>query len=72
MAIDPMMYQKLSGRSGDPYTRMGEALAKNAKISRERDAMPKGVQGGFRISLWPGSWANIIYWFRDRTRDKGE
>src|SRR5688572_11296054 len=31
MAIDLRDYQKYSGRSGDPYTRLGEALAKNAK-----------------------------------------
>lgn len=27
MAIDPMLYEKVSGRKGDPYSRMGEALA---------------------------------------------
>lgn len=27
MAIDPMLYEKVSGRKGDPYARMGEALA---------------------------------------------
>lgn len=30
MAIDPRMYEKYSGRSGDPYKRMGEALAGQA------------------------------------------
>lgn len=72
MAIDPMMYQKLSGRSGDPYTRMGEVLAKDAKVKQERDAMPKGATGGMRVNMRPGLWANFLHWWRDRTRDKGE
>lgn len=42
MAIDPMMYQKLSGRKGDPYTRMGEVLAKDAKHKQEPLMLPKG------------------------------
>ncbi len=29
MGIDPMLYQKYSGGSGDPHARLGEALAKN-------------------------------------------
>jgi hypothetical protein len=28
MAIDPMLYETLSGRKGDPHARLGEALAK--------------------------------------------
>lgn len=70
MAIDPMMYQKLSGRKGDPYTRMGEALAKGAKHKQERDALPKGVSGGFRVSMWPGFFANILFFFKAKGRDK--
>lgn len=70
MAIDPMMYQKLSGRKGDPYTRMGEALAKNAKHKQERDALPKGVSGGFRISMMPGIFANLFFWAKSKGRDK--
>lgn len=70
MAIDPMMYQKLSGRKGDPYTRMGEALAKNAKHKQERDALPKGVSGGFRITMMPGTWLNWLFFFKSKGRDK--
>lgn len=70
MAIDPMLYQKLSGRKGDPYTRLGEALAKNAKHKQERDALPKGVAGGFKIMLMPGTWLNWFYIFKSRGRDK--
>jgi len=70
MAIDPMMYQKLSGRKGDPYTRMGEALAKNAKHKQERDALPKGVSGGFRVSMMPGIFANLFFWMKAKGRDK--
>ncbi|MBX3403189.1 MAG: hypothetical protein KF699_07240 [Phycisphaeraceae bacterium] len=70
MAIDPMLYRKLSGRSGDPYTRMGEALAKNAKAKSERDEMPKGVTGGLNTTRMPGIWAQIFLWFKDRGRSK--
>jgi hypothetical protein len=70
MAIDPMMYQKLSGRKGDPYTRMGEALAKDAKHKQERDALPKGVAGGFKIAAMPGIFANLFFWAKSKGRDK--
>jgi hypothetical protein len=33
MGIDPRLYEKLSGRSGDPYKRLGEALAQDATRS---------------------------------------
>lgn len=70
MAIDIRDYQKYSGRSGDPYTRMGQALAKNAKATQERDAMPKGVSGGFRMMRTPGIFAQIWFWLKDRSRSK--
>jgi hypothetical protein len=70
MAIDPMMYQKLSGRKGDPYTRLGEALAKNAKAKSQRDEMPKGVSGGLRTTMWPGLWANLFFWIKNKNREK--
>jgi hypothetical protein len=72
MAIDPMLYQKLSGRSGDPYTRMGEALAKNAKHKQELDEMPKGVAGGFRTMRMPGMWAQFFLFFKNWRRSKGD
>ena len=37
MAIDPMMYERLSGRKGDPYTRMGEALAQSDSRKHARE-----------------------------------
>ena len=64
MAIDPLLYQKLSGRSGDPYTRMGEALAQNAKKKQERDALPKGVSGGLKVTRMPGVWFNVLHVFK--------
>src|SRR5262245_40084746 len=30
LAIDPMLYKKYSGRSGDPYERLGAALAQSS------------------------------------------
>lgn len=38
MAIDPKMYEKYSGRSGDPYKRMGEALAQQSARKQRVDA----------------------------------
>ena len=37
MAIDPRLYEKYSGRSGDPYKRLGEALAKGVKAQHDRE-----------------------------------
>jgi hypothetical protein len=70
MAIDPELYKKYSGRSGDPYTRLGEALAQNAKAKQQRDAMPKGVSGGLRVMLLPGIVANLWYAIKNRLRAK--
>ena len=72
MTIDPSLYEKYSGRKGDPYTRMGEALAKNAKHKQERDALPKGVSGGFRIMMLPHWLGNLFFFWRanDKSRFK--
>ena len=70
MAIDPMLYQKLSGKKGDPYTRLGQALAKDAKAKQERDAMPKGVSGGLKVMRKPGLLAQLYYAIKDRLRSK--
>lgn len=70
VAIDPMLYEKLSGRKGDPYSRLGAALAKNAKAKAQREEMPKGMSGGLRTSMWPGLWANVFFWLKDKSREK--
>lgn len=70
MAIDPMLYEKMSGRKGDPYTRLGAALAKNVKAKAQRDEMPKGVRGGLRTTMWPGILANLFFWLKDKSREK--
>lgn len=72
MAIDPKLYEKYSGRSGDPMTRLGEALAKDARAKQERDTMPKGMRGGFRTMGKPGMFAQLFYWLKDKTRYKGD
>ena len=38
MAIDPMLYEKISGRTGDPYSRMGAALAGSDSAKAARTA----------------------------------
>jgi hypothetical protein len=70
MAIDSRMYEKYSGRSGDPYTRLGQALAQDAKAKQERDAMPKGLSGGVKTVVKPGLFANLWYAIKDRLRSK--
>ena len=71
MTIDPRLYEKYSGRKGDPYTRLGHALAKNAKVQAQRDEMPKGVSGGFRTMRTPGIFAQVWFRLKDRSRSKG-
>ena len=70
MAIDPRLYEKYSGRSGDPMMRLGQVLAKDAKAKQARDAMPKGVRGGWRINLMPGIFANLFFWLRNSARER--
>jgi hypothetical protein len=42
MAIDRRLYEKYSGRTGDPHARLGEALAKsNAERSAARDRLDR-------------------------------
>jgi hypothetical protein len=72
MAIDPMLYEKVSGRKGDPQARLGSALAKESKMKQDRDGMPKGFSGGLNTIAKPGMIAQIWYWFKDRTRSKGD
>lgn len=70
MAIDHRMYEKFSGRRGDPYTRLGEALAQNVKAHHQREAMPKGVAGGFRTMAQPGLFAQLFNAIRNWRRTK--
>lgn len=72
MAIDPKLYEKYSGRKGDPMTRLGQVLAKDAKVKADRDEMPKGVRGGFGVTRLPGIWGQLFFWWKDRSRAKGE
>lgn len=72
MAIDQRLYEKYSGRTGDPQARLGQALAKGVKAQHGRDEMPKGVSGGFRMMLLPGMWAQFFFWIKNRARSRGE
>jgi hypothetical protein len=70
MAIDPRMYEKYSGRKGDPTTRMGAALAQNDKTQHDRDEMPQGAAGGMRTMAGPGWIMQIFYAIKDKLRTK--
>ena len=37
MVIDPRMYEKLSGRKGDPYERLGKVLAQSDQSEADRE-----------------------------------
>ncbi|MCA9277466.1 MAG: hypothetical protein H6815_01610 [Phycisphaeraceae bacterium] len=62
MTIDPLLYEKLSGKQGDPQKRLGEALSQHAKRSAETkelrgDGHPvaEGIkQGRVRSTLFGG------------------
>lgn len=71
MTIDPRIYEKYSGRKGDPYMRLGQALAQDAKARQERDEMPKGVSGGLHTMRLPGVLAQVLLWFKSRRRERG-
>jgi hypothetical protein len=45
MVIDPRLYEKLSGRKGDPYDRLGQALADNSKREQSRGALKDRTAG---------------------------
>ena len=38
MVIDPHMYEKLSGRKGDPYERLGKALVQSDQREADRES----------------------------------
>lgn len=63
MGIDPLMYERISGKSADPTKRLGEVLAKNAKKQQERDELPKGFRGGLRTVAKPWLFSQIwLFW----------
>lgn len=58
MAIDPRLYEKYSGRSGDPYKRMGEALAQGAArkqelgAAKQRSYSERRIISGLKFEWW--------------------
>ena len=53
MAIDPMLYEKLSGRKGDAYSRMGEALAgaDSAKAASKASKEESYTEGAMKARM---------------------
>lgn len=70
MVIDPKLYERVSGRSADPSRLMGETLAKGARSQSERDALPKGFSGGWRVTRIPGVFAQFWHFWQLWKRDK--
>lgn len=62
MAIDPRLYEKYSGRSGDPYKRLGEALSRSAaqnqslSAAKDKTYMQRRMEAKFKLKL---AWAAI-------------
>lgn len=58
MAIDPKLYEKYSGRSGDPYARLGKALAQSSahradvQGRKDRSFSERYVVGGLKARWW--------------------
>ncbi|MBI1190083.1 MAG: hypothetical protein GC200_05305 [Tepidisphaera sp.] len=50
MAIDPMLYEKLSGRKGDPRDRLGQVLADDAKAKQSRERARDRAYSGPRMT----------------------
>jgi len=50
---------------------IGEALAKSAKAQAGRGEMPKGVRGAYRVVRMPGTFAQVWFWLKDRSRSRG-
>lgn len=74
MAIDPMLYQKLSGRKGDPYSRLGEALAKDVKHKASRSEQRNAI-GRTRRVMWlmpgfTGLFGWLFFWSASKGREK--
>lgn len=71
MGIDPLMYERISGKSADPTKRLGEVLASRVTKQHDRDELPKGISGGFRLMRFPDMFAQLWLTWRNhrRTRD---
>ncbi len=57
MAIDPMLYQKISGRSADPSKIIGRAVADDSNRKRRDDSGAMGSKmfvGHFKMRLYMG------------------
>ena len=61
MAIDPMLYKKYSGRSGNPTDTLGQALAGSSARKQKRSgrATDGPVFFGLRAHWWFSIFASI-------------
>ena len=53
MVVDPRFYEKHSGRKGDPYDRLGQALASSDKRKHDREETLHNLQMASRV---PRDW----------------
>jgi hypothetical protein len=53
MVVDPRFYEKHSGRKGDPYDRLGQALASSDKRKHEREETMHNLKMASRM---PRQW----------------
>lgn len=57
MAIDPMLYRKVSGKSGNPHDKLGQALASSSGRKQKREIA--GGEGGSPALLG----LKVQWWF---------
>ena len=66
MGIDPRLYEKYSGRSGDPMARLGSALAQSAerksqlKGAKETAYSERRLVAGFKVRMWYGIVGSLV------------
>lgn len=63
MAIDPMMYKKYSGRSGDPTDTLGQTLAKSSARQQKlssKSGSDSPPMFGLKVQWWFSIIASIL------------
>lgn len=66
MAIDSRLYEKYSGRSGDPHARLGAALAQSSAqksrraAAKDRTVYERHLVSTFKVHWWMSVIGSIV------------